>query len=131
MEEDPDHAYVVMEWARGDSLDDLLADGPLDPGQGAEIIARSAEALAAAHAAGVAHLRLTPRSLRWTPGGGVKISGLGVDAALAGVSADDPALADTRSPGGAGAQQGVRVHHLLLSFEASLRALRSPAETAP
>jgi hypothetical protein len=99
VEEDFDHAYVVMEWVGGDSLDDLLADGPLDPGQGAEIIAQSAEALAAAHAGGVAHLCLTPGCLRWTAGGGVKITGLGVDAALAGVTADDPALADTQSLG--------------------------------
>ena len=99
VEEDWDHAYVVMEWVGGDSLDDLLADGPLDPGQGAEIIAQSAEALACAHAAGVAHLCLTPGSLRWTAGGGVKIVGLGIDAALAGVTADDPALADTQSLG--------------------------------
>jgi len=99
VEEDWDHAYVVMEWVGGDSLDDLLADGPLDPGQGAELIAQSAEALACAHAAGVAHLCLTPGSLRWTAGGGVKIVGLGIDAALAGVTADDPALADTQSLG--------------------------------
>jgi hypothetical protein len=99
VEEDWDHAYVVMEWVAGDSLDDLLADGPLDPGHGAEIIAQSAEALATAHAAGVAHLCLTPGSLRWTPGGGVKIIGLGIDAALAGVGADDPALADTQGLG--------------------------------
>ena len=95
VEEDWDHAYVVMEWVAGDSLEDLLADGPLDPGQGAEIIAQGAEALAVAHAAGVAHLCLNPNSLRWTAGGGVKIVGIGIDAALAGVTADDPALADT------------------------------------
>lgn len=95
VEEDWDHAYVVMEWVAGESLEDLLADGPLDPGQGAEIIAQAAEALAVAHAAGVAHLCLNPNSLRWTAGGGVKIVGLGIDAALSGVTADDPALADT------------------------------------
>ncbi|MBO0816095.1 MAG: protein kinase family protein [Actinobacteria bacterium] len=95
VEEDWDHAYVVMEWVAGDSLEDLLADGPLDPGQGAEIVAQGAEALAVAHAAGVAHLCLNPDSVRWTSGGGVKIVGLGIDAALAGVTADDPALADT------------------------------------
>ncbi len=99
VEEDWDHAYVVMEWVAGDSLEDLLADGPLDPGQGAEIIAQGAEALAVAHAAGVAHLCLNPNSLRWTAGGGVKIVGLGIDAALSGVTADDPALADTRGLG--------------------------------
>src|SRR5579859_780023 len=99
VEEDWDHAYVVMEWVAGDSLEDLLADGPLDPGQGAEIIAQAAEALAVAHAAGVAHLCLNPDSLRWTAGGGVKIVGIGIDAALAGVTADDPALADTQGLG--------------------------------
>jgi hypothetical protein len=99
VEEDWDHAYVVMEWVTGDSLEDLLADGPLDPGQGAEIIAQGAEALAVAHAAGVAHLCLNPNSLRWTAGGGVKIAGLGIDAALSGATADDPALADTRGLG--------------------------------
>jgi len=99
VEEDWDHAYVVMEWVGGDSLSDLLADGPLDPGQGAEIIEQCAEALAVAHAAGVAHLCLTPESLRWSPGGGVKVTGIGIDAALAGTAAEDPALADTHSLG--------------------------------
>ena len=99
VEEDWDHAYVVMEWVAGDSLEDLLADGPLDPAQGAEIIAQGAEALAVAHAAGVAHLCLNPNSLRWTSGGGVKIAGVGIDAALSGIAADDPALADTRGLG--------------------------------
>ena len=96
VEDDWDQAYVVMEWVAGDSLDDLLADGPLDPARGAEIVAEAAEAMAAAHAAGVAHLCLTPQSLRWTPGGGVKVLGVGIDAALSDTTADDPALADTR-----------------------------------
>ena len=34
VEDDWDHAYIVMEWAAGDSLDDLLAAGPIDPGRG-------------------------------------------------------------------------------------------------
>lgn len=96
VEEDWDHAYVVMEWVGGgDSLADLLADGPLDAGEAAEIIEQCAEALAVAHASGVAHLCLTPESLRWSPGGGVKVGGIGVDAALTGATAEDPDLADT------------------------------------
>ena len=95
VEEDWEHAYVVAEWVAGDSLDDLLADGPLDPARGAEIVAEAAEALAVAHAAGLAHLCLTPDSLRWTPGGGVKVLGVGIDAALTDATAEDPALADT------------------------------------
>jgi hypothetical protein len=95
VEDDWDHAYIVMEWAAGDTLDDLLTPGPLDPARGARIIAEAAQAMSAAHAAGLAHLCMTPDSLRWTPGGGVKITGLGIDAALSGATAEDPALADT------------------------------------
>jgi serine/threonine protein kinase len=94
---DQDLAYVITEWAGGDSLEDILASGPLDPRYAAEIIDQSAQALASAHAAGVSHLCLNPRSLRWTADCGVKIAGLGIDAALAGVTADDPALADTQA----------------------------------
>lgn len=95
VEDDWDHAYIVLEWAAGDSLDDLLASGPLDSARGARIIAEAAEAISAAHAAGLAHLCLTPDCLRWTPGGGVKITGLGINAALTDATAEDPALADT------------------------------------
>ncbi len=95
VEDDWDHAYIVMEWAAGDSLDDMLAAGPLDAVRGARIIADASDAVSAAHAAGLAHLCLTPDSLRWTPGGGVKITGLGINAALSGTTAEDPALADT------------------------------------
>jgi hypothetical protein len=89
-------AYVVMEWVAGDSLADLLADGPLETARAVALIAEAARALAGAHAAGQAHLRLAPQSLRWTRSGGVKITGLGIDAALTGAAADDPALTDTR-----------------------------------
>ncbi len=99
VEDDWDHAYIVTEWASGDSLDDLLAPGPLDAARGARIIAEAAEAVSVAHAAGLAHLCLGPESLRWTPGGGVKITGLGIDAALSGANAEDPAFADTRRLG--------------------------------
>lgn len=96
-----ERAYIVMEWVAGDPLTDMLSDGPLEPARAVSLIAEAAQALTAAHAAGLAHLRLGPGSLRWTLGGGVKITGLGIDAALAGVGAaddapEDPALTDTR-----------------------------------
>jgi|SRR5450755_641525 hypothetical protein len=96
-----DRAYIVMEWVAGESLTDMLSDGPLDPSWAATIVAEAAQAISAAHAAGLAHLRLVPGSLRWTSGGGVKITGLGMDAAIAGVgteedSAEDRILTDTR-----------------------------------
>jgi len=96
-----DRAFIVMEWVAGESLTDMLSDGPLDPSWAATLVSEAAQAISAAHAAGLAHLRLVPGSLRWTSGGGVKITGLGMDAAIAGVgteegSAADRALTDTR-----------------------------------
>ncbi|HZC42117.1 MAG TPA: protein kinase family protein [Streptosporangiaceae bacterium] len=99
VEETWDQAYVVMEWVSGDSLDDLLAEGPLEPGRGAEILIEGAAAISSAHAAGLAHLCLTPGSLRWSQSGGVKITGIAIDAALTGATADDPVEADTRGLG--------------------------------
>jgi serine/threonine protein kinase len=94
-------AYVVLEWVGGETLADLVGDGPLDQARACAVVADAARALAGAHAAGQAHLRLTPESLRWTHSSGVKITGLGIDAALAGASltgsaASDPAITDTR-----------------------------------
>ncbi|HYK32176.1 MAG TPA: protein kinase family protein [Streptosporangiaceae bacterium] len=94
-----DGAYVVMEWAAGETLGDLLSDGPLDPARGARMIAEAAAALSSAHAAGVAHMCLSPGSVRWSQTGEVKVVGLGIDAALSGTAADDPILADTRGLG--------------------------------
>jgi hypothetical protein len=99
VEDDWDNAYIVMEWAAGETLDDMLAAGPIDPIAGSRIIAEAAAALSVAHAAGLAHLCLTPESLRWTAGGGVKLTGIGIDAALSGTTAEDPAMADTRGLG--------------------------------
>jgi hypothetical protein len=97
--------YIVLEWVGGDSLTDLLDSGPLDPGLACTLVCDVARAIAGAHALGQAHLRLTPESLRWTRGSGIKITGLGIDAALAGdgltgAAAYDPAMADTMAIAG-------------------------------
>jgi len=88
--EDADgHAYVVMEWVVGESLLDMLAGGPLDAPRAVSLVSEAAQAMAAAHAFGLAHLRLRPECLHWTRGSGVKITGLGIAAVLA----DAPAAA--------------------------------------
>jgi hypothetical protein len=99
VEDSWDHAYVVLEWPVGDTLGDLLAADAIEPLAAVRIVADVASALSGAHAAGLAHLCLRPDAIRWTPGGGVKVTGLGIDAALTGMSADDPELADTRGLG--------------------------------
>ena len=94
--EDADElAYVVMEWVAGDSLLDMLADGPLDGPHAVSLAYEAARAITAAHAAGLAHLRLTPECLHWTRGSGVKITGLGIDAVLSGPG---PADQDATGP---------------------------------
>ena len=112
-----ERAYVVSEWVVGDTLEDLLQHGPMEPERAAALIAEAAEAITAAHHAGLGHLRLTPGNLVWTTGGTVKITGLAVEAALARVGARrgghatggpagghvgterDPATEDTRGLG--------------------------------
>jgi serine/threonine protein kinase len=99
-------AYVVLEWVAGESLLDMLADGPLDAPAAVSLLCEAAQAIAVAHAGGLAHLRLNPACLHWTRGSGVKITGLGIDAVLAGLppvaagngpeDGQSPELTDTR-----------------------------------
>jgi serine/threonine protein kinase len=84
VEDAGEQAYVVLEWVVGESLLDMLADGPLDSPRAVSLLSEAAQALAAAHAVGLAHLRLNPACLHWTRGSGVKITGLGIDAVLTG-----------------------------------------------
>jgi hypothetical protein len=97
---DPRCPSIVAEWTPGTHLEDLVLSGPCPPALpppalAAAMIADAADALAVAHRAGRPHLRLTPRSVRWSHGSGLKITGLGLDAALCGVTAEDPVAADT------------------------------------
>jgi hypothetical protein len=101
VEEAGESAYVVLEWVAGESLLDMLAGGPLDPPRAVSLVSEAAQALAAAHANGLAHLRLDPACVHWTSRGGVKITGLGIAAALTGsdpttADGEDPELTDTR-----------------------------------
>uniref|UniRef100_UPI0037C8A5D6 protein kinase family protein n=2 Tax=Actinomadura sp. TaxID=1989 RepID=UPI0037C8A5D6 len=92
-------AYVVSEWVAGETLEGMLAKAPLEPGRAATLLYEAAEAIAAAHSAGLSHLCLTPRDLVWTTGGTVKILGIATDAVLNDRQADDPAAEDVRGLG--------------------------------
>jgi hypothetical protein len=89
--------YIVAEWTYGTHLEDLVLSGLPSPALAAAMIADAADALAVAHRAGLAHLRLTPRSLRWSNATGLKISGLGIDAALADRNVGDPGSAEGKT----------------------------------
>jgi len=94
--EDP---YIVSEWARGTHLEDLVLSGLPSPALAAAMVADAADAIAVAHQAGRPHLCLGPHSVRWDTASGLKITGLGIDAALSGTDAADPAAADTMALG--------------------------------
>lgn len=93
-EDDEGLSYVVSEWVSGETLADLLSGGPLDPERAAALVGEAAEALAHAHEAGLAHLRLLPDRLVWTSGNTVKLLGVGLDAALDDLYSDAPAKED-------------------------------------
>ncbi len=99
-------AYIVTEWTPGTHLEDLVLSGLPNPALAAAMIADAADALAVAHQAGRPHLRLTPRSMRWDNASGLKITGLGLDAALCGTGPDGTGL-DGTGLDGTGAEDPV------------------------
>ena len=92
-------AYVVSEWVSGETLEQMLTKAPLEPGRAATLMYEAAEAVAAAHEGGLAHLCLSPRDLVWTTGGTVKLLGVATDAVLRDRRCDDPAAQDARGLG--------------------------------
>jgi len=89
---DADRRYIVSEWVSDPDLQQLLRTGLPGSALATEMIAEAAEALAVAHQAGRPHLRLTLRSVHWGSST-LKITGLGIDAALAAVDAPSAAAA--------------------------------------
>ncbi|TGO05029.1 murein biosynthesis integral membrane protein MurJ [Serinibacter arcticus] len=88
--------YVVLEPLGGTPLTDVLARGPLAPDVARSITGEVAGALEAARRRGVHHTALTAASVTLTGAGAVRVAGLGVDGAAAGVtrSAGDAARVD-------------------------------------
>jgi serine/threonine protein kinase len=70
--------YLVMELLHGRSLNALLEDGPLPPRRATKILYQVAQALAAAHRAGVIHRDLKPSNIMVTDGGHVKVLDFGL-----------------------------------------------------
>ncbi|MFE5580383.1 protein kinase family protein [Kitasatospora sp. NPDC056531] len=82
--------YVVREWLpRASDLAKLLVNGPMEPHEAYQMVRQVADAVAAAHRRGQAHLRLTPRCVLRTDSGQYRINGIAVDAALRGLPAED------------------------------------------
>jgi hypothetical protein len=66
--------FIVMEWVPGKSLATILHDeAPLDPARAVRIAAQVADALSAAHAAGIVHRDIKPGNVIVAPDGTVKV----------------------------------------------------------
>jgi serine/threonine protein kinase len=90
--------WLVMEYVAGLTLAELVRrDGPLSPDQAAPLLRQAADALAAAHAAGIVHRDVKPSNILVTPDGQVKLSDFGIARAQADASLTQTGLV-TGSP---------------------------------
>ncbi|WP_328495249.1 protein kinase family protein [Streptomyces sp. NBC_00414] len=98
--EENDLVYVVHEWLPdATELTTLLAAGTLEVHEAYQMVSQVAQAMAAAHREGLAHLKLTPGAVLRTSSGQWRIRGLAVNAALRGITSDTPQRTDTEAIG--------------------------------
>jgi serine/threonine-protein kinase len=91
---DGDQYFLVMEYVEGQSLGDLLRDGrALEPPEAVNIASRVAEALAAAHGAGILHRDIKPANVMLAPAGEVKVLDFGIARPLQEATLTQPASA--------------------------------------
>ncbi len=76
------HAYIATEYIAGSSLDAVLRRGTLTPVDGMEVARQLADALSAAHAQGLAHMRLNPSRVKLATGAGIRATILGLGMSL-------------------------------------------------
>ncbi|WP_418275438.1 hypothetical protein ACNHYB_11260 [Isoptericola jiangsuensis] len=83
---DGERSYVITEPYTGESLTQIVSRGLVDAQQARALMGEAASALEAARQRGVHHLALRPEAVR-VDGHRVVVTGLGVDAGLAGIEA--------------------------------------------
>jgi eukaryotic-like serine/threonine-protein kinase len=89
--EEDEQAYLVMELIEGRTLSEVVRDdGPIAPGQAAEIGVCLLDALTAAHAAGIIHRDVKPGNVIVRADGRVTLTDFGIAS-----TADDPSITST------------------------------------
>ncbi len=79
--------YLVMELVEGQPLSALLRPGqPLDPDATRDLLSQAADAVGAAHVAGIVHRDIKPANLLVTPDRQVKITDFGIARATEGMA---------------------------------------------
>lgn len=94
LEKVDDARYLILEFVDGESMDDVVARGPLAIPDALECARQIAEGLEAAHERGIVHRDLKPANLRRTPDGVVKVLdfGLAKEIPFGGAAPDDTSI---------------------------------------
>jgi hypothetical protein len=91
--DEAERAYVVREWVDGQSLREMVTDGPLDPARATTIGNAVASALAAVHATDMVHGNVHPGTVMISDDGRVVLADARTDG-------DDSQQSDVRAIGG-------------------------------
>ena len=105
LEESDGVRALVLEYIEGPTLADRIALGPIPVDEALPIAKQIAEALEAAHEAGVIHRDLKPANIKLKPDGTVKVLDFGLAKALDTTPEGDPSLSPTLTA--AATQMGV------------------------